>query len=66
MFGPYEDDEWEPPLGAAEEAIRQDSARRIRTLLDSLSPQDASMALFTFAERKRWNIRGHRKPPRRP
>jgi hypothetical protein len=35
--------------------------KQINQLIDSLEPADASRDLFTFAERKRFNLRGHRK-----
>ena len=55
---------WTPPEGAVnrtEQEIEAGRCRAIDALLNSLIPLDASRALFSFAERKAWGLKTHRR-----
>lgn len=54
-------DEQRPDVAAGRE--RKVKQLAIDKLLDSLTPRDATETLFSFEERKRWNIRRHRRHP---
>lgn len=57
---------WDYEAAAREaEMQRQYKCSVIEGLLASLKPSDANMDLFTFAERKTFHLRNHRKPPYR-
>lgn len=64
MFGGYEhrDDEG-PEARAHREQLELDEWRqaRVESLLRSLSPEDATRELFTFAEIKYWGLKTRRK-----
>ena len=58
-----DDEPYQPP--PTDQERRRGLMRQmvIRQLLDSLRPQDARMALFSFAERKYWGLKSHQKRP---
>lgn len=72
MMPPYDPDDWETlkHMTPMERMAREQDARDrrdravIAQLLDSLTPDDARLELFTFEERRQWDLKHLRKRAR--
>lgn len=63
-YDDYEDNHPVVLLYRHEYEAHQRLHRRIDAFLATLGPQDAQLDLFSFAERKVFDLKSHRKPPR--